>query len=142
MSRRLTLCLSLAVPLSAVAAAGAAAQGSTIRIEPRPFYGATITIEEGVRVFRALPPDRYVIINPNNAPVNLSISESRVIENSDVRHYNEGPRGSDVYDRYGGGGYWGGLPMFRDGYGRGPRRGGYGNFGRPGGGHGRPGGVP
>ena len=34
----------------------------TTRIEPRPFYGATVTIEAGVRVFRALPPHDRVII--------------------------------------------------------------------------------
>jgi hypothetical protein len=28
----------------------------TTRIEPRPFYGATVSVEEGVRVFRPLPP--------------------------------------------------------------------------------------
>jgi hypothetical protein len=28
----------------------------TTRIEPRPFYGATVSVEEDVRVFRPLPP--------------------------------------------------------------------------------------
>lgn len=42
-------------------------QSSTIRIEPRPYYGAVVTIESGVRVFRPLPPTRHMIINPNNA---------------------------------------------------------------------------
>ena len=36
----------------------------TTRIEPRPFYGATVTIEAGVRVFRPLPPHDRVIIDP------------------------------------------------------------------------------
>ncbi len=40
---------------------------ATTRIEPRPFYGATITIEAGVRVFRPLPPHDRIIINPDNA---------------------------------------------------------------------------
>ena len=39
----------------------------TTRIEPRPFYGATVTIEAGVRVFRPLPPHDRIIINPDNA---------------------------------------------------------------------------
>jgi hypothetical protein len=35
---------------------------STTRIESRPFYGATVTVEEGVRVFRPLPPQGRFII--------------------------------------------------------------------------------
>jgi hypothetical protein len=54
------------------------AQSSTVRIEPRPVYGAIVTIEEGVRVYRPLPPDRYVIVNPNGTPVNLGLSETNV----------------------------------------------------------------
>ena len=64
------LALGVAVLLGA-GSSGAFAQSSTIRIEPRPVYGATVTIEEGVRVFRPLPPDKYVIVNPNGTPVNL-----------------------------------------------------------------------
>ena len=41
----------------------------TTRIEPRPFYGATVTIEAGVRVFRPLPPHDRIIIDPGSAPV-------------------------------------------------------------------------
>ena len=37
---------------------------STIRIEPRPYYGATVTLEQGVRVWRPLPPVKQVIVNP------------------------------------------------------------------------------
>ncbi len=44
-----------------------AQQAYTTRIEPRPFYGATVTLEEGVRVFRPLPPHDRVIINPGNS---------------------------------------------------------------------------
>jgi hypothetical protein len=44
----------------------------TTRIEPRPFYGATVSVEEGVRVFRPLPSHDRVIINPGyGAPVGL-----------------------------------------------------------------------
>ena len=47
------------------AACRRSAQADTTRIEPRPFYGATVTIEDGVRVFRPLPPhDRIIIVNP------------------------------------------------------------------------------
>lgn len=44
---------------------------STTRIEPRPFYGATVTVEEGVRVFRPLPPHDRIIIDPNAAPAHV-----------------------------------------------------------------------
>jgi hypothetical protein len=44
----------------------------TTRIAPRPFYGATVSVEEGVRVFRPLPPHDRVIINPSfGAPIGL-----------------------------------------------------------------------
>ena len=44
----------------------------TTRIEPRPVYGATTTIEHGVRVTRPIPPVRQVIINPGSlTPLNL-----------------------------------------------------------------------
>jgi hypothetical protein len=71
----------MSVFLAAIAAnlgAGASAQdATTTRIETRPFYGATVTIEEGVRVFRPLPPHRHIIINPGaKTPLNLSLNES------------------------------------------------------------------
>lgn len=49
--------------------AGAAAGGShTTRIETKPYYGATVTLEAGkVRVWRPLPPTRHMIINPDGA---------------------------------------------------------------------------
>ena len=46
----------------------------TTRIEPRPFYGDTVTIEAGVRVFRPLPPHDQVIIDPGYAtPRNVDV---------------------------------------------------------------------
>ena len=52
----------------------------TVRIETRPFYGATITIEEGVRVFRPLPADRRVIINPQGrTPLSLNFDDSKSV---------------------------------------------------------------
>ncbi len=78
-----------------------AQEASTVRIEPRPYYGATVTIEAGVRVFRPLPPTRRVIINPNNAtPLSLSITDVRKTVRSRSTnhnyHYHKGPssRGS------------------------------------------------
>jgi hypothetical protein len=47
---------------SLVLASLPAAAQSTRRIETHPFYGAVVTVEEGVRVFRPLPPhDRGLI---------------------------------------------------------------------------------
>jgi hypothetical protein len=60
-----------------LATSATAQEATTTRIEPRVFYGATVTLEEGVRVFRPLPPHRQVIINPDSkAPVNLTFRES------------------------------------------------------------------
>lgn len=73
----------------------AQAQGYTTRIEPRPFYGATVTLEEGVRVIRPLPPERQVIINPGNAtPLTLGFNETHVYENRVIRNYNYNDGGS------------------------------------------------
>ncbi len=45
----------------------------TTRIEPSNAYGATVTIEEGVRVFRPLPSERHVIVNPaGRTPLSLN----------------------------------------------------------------------
>lgn len=71
---------SLAAALLALAAATpAVAQSRTTQIEDRPTYGATITIEEGVRVFRPLPGDRHVIVNPNRTPLVLDVGDNQVI---------------------------------------------------------------
>lgn len=73
---------------AAIATAVPAAAQTTTRIEPRAFYGATVTLEEGVRVFRPLPPHGNVIINPNGqTPLSLGISDTRVYEESNVYHY-------------------------------------------------------
>jgi hypothetical protein len=70
---------SIAVAAGASAMLGLAgvanADRSTVRIETRPFYGAVVTLEEGVRVFRPLPPDRLVIIDPNRTPVSIGLNE-------------------------------------------------------------------
>jgi hypothetical protein len=59
----------------AVASLPAAAQ-TTTRIESRPFYGAVVTMEEGVRVFRPLPPHDRIIINPDKVPLSLAFTQS------------------------------------------------------------------
>ncbi|MEM7775615.1 MAG: hypothetical protein AAF732_08400 [Pseudomonadota bacterium] len=83
--------------VGALGVASASAQDAyTVRVEPRPYYGAVITIEEGVRVFRPMPPTRRMIVNPDNAtPLTLSIKDvnKRVISRSTNHnyHYNSGP---------------------------------------------------
>lgn len=100
----------------------AAAQAYTTRIEPRPFYGAVVTLEEGVRVIRPLPPVRHVIINPDNAtPLTLGFNETRVYENRTIRNYNyndSGSSSSGSSSSYGRAGFYG--PSFVTG---GQRRG-------------------
>jgi hypothetical protein len=72
----------------ALASAPASAESYTTRIEPRPFYGATVTMEAGVRVFRPLPRHDRVIINPGNAtPVYIDVGGAGV-----RRHYLDGYR--------------------------------------------------
>lgn len=130
--------------LSAAAAITPASAGTT-RIETRPFYGAVVTIEEGVRVFRPLPPTERVIINPNGAtPLSLGFNETYVTERNYNYNYNEvsedrGSSGGGIV-----GGYYGGYGGY---LGRGPHRngrvpgvgvghrGGHGGGGRRGGGH-------
>lgn len=76
-----------------VASAGAqAGDAKTIRIEPRAFYGATISLESGVRVFRPLPSASHVIINPNKTPVNINVEDvTKRIESTSHHHYHGTP---------------------------------------------------
>ncbi len=63
--------------VSAAAVTPVFAQSQTIRIEPRPYYGAVVTLEQGVRVWRPLPPTSHMIINPTNAPVSVNVTDVR-----------------------------------------------------------------
>ena len=73
MLRRALPAIAFAALLPTAASAGGA---TTTRIETRPYYGATVTLEEGVRVFRALPPHSKVIINPGGrTPLSLHFDE-------------------------------------------------------------------
>ena len=55
----------------------------TIRVEPRAIYGATISLEAGVRVFRPLPRTTHIIINPSRSPLSISVGEeSKTIRKS------------------------------------------------------------
>lgn len=73
--RRLVLGLLAGASVGLGAVSAIAADAVTTRIEPRPFYGAVVTVEHGVRVFRPLPRHDRVIVNPGNAPVYLGINE-------------------------------------------------------------------
>lgn len=76
MIRRFTACAAALVVTAAAAHAGDA---HTTRIEQSNAYGATVTIEEGVRVFRPLPPDRHVIIVPEGrTPLSVNILDGAV----------------------------------------------------------------
>ncbi len=60
--------------LSLGSAAALAEPAHTTRIETRPYYGAVVTIEQGVRVYRPVPPTQHLIINPDGAtPLQLNI---------------------------------------------------------------------
>lgn len=64
----------------------ALAGGRVTQIEPRPTYGATVTIEEGVRVFRPLPAgSRHVIVNPNRTPLVLEVGEDGSVSQSSAQ---------------------------------------------------------
>jgi hypothetical protein len=47
----------------------------TTRVEPRPIYGAVVTIEHGVRVYRPVPPTTHLIINPDRVPLMLNVGD-------------------------------------------------------------------
>jgi hypothetical protein len=80
-----------AVIVFAATASTASAEGARLtRIEPHGVYGATVTVENGVRVTRPLPSTSDMIINPGNAtPLNLRIDR---FSNSDDRHGHHGHR--------------------------------------------------
>ncbi len=107
--RRPLLSTSLLSLALLTAGASAAAAASLTRIETRPFYGATVTIEEGVRVFRPLPPHRQIIINPDGkTPLNLTIEERNVT----VHHHQTITEVEPDDVRFGyGGGFYPGNPL-------------------------------
>ena len=77
--RALILGILASAGMAAAAMPALAGDSTTTRIEPRPFYGAVVTIEEGVRVFRPLPRHDRVIVNPGNrTPVTLEIGDPHV----------------------------------------------------------------
>lgn len=126
---------SAAIALASLAATPVlAGDASTTRIEPRPFYGATVTLEAGVRVFRPLPPTKRVIINPNRTPLNLSQTDVDVdVDVKETRNiYNHGGSHGRAYPYgvYGGIGFIGNGKRFRRGFRGGRRHTGHRGFGR------------
>ena len=82
-----------AAALLLLPSAALAGEPRTTRVETRPFYGATVTLEEGVRVFRPLPPHERVIINPGGRTPLTIVDEHR--------HYGATPRrGAPPAPRY------------------------------------------
>ncbi len=94
--------LLAALAAAAATPSAALAESSTTRIEPRPYQGATVTIEHNVRVYRPLPAIKHVIINPNQTPLYLSYAEvNEQRENHNYNYYYD--RGGDPVPGYGGG---------------------------------------
>lgn len=100
------------IATGALLAPDPASAQATTRIETRPFYGATVTLEEGVRVFRSLPSHDRVIINPGGrTPLNLTYEDYHATSHN--YHYGtvEAPSGDRAV--YGGVGAFGDRRPFR-----------------------------
>lgn len=107
---RRTLAAAAAASLLPLASA-LAGSAQTTRIETRPFYGATVTLEHGVRVFRALPPHGNVIINPGGVtPLHLGIEQHRSYNHNYNYNYGADAGGGYGNGAYGNGGY--GAPVY------------------------------
>jgi len=111
MLRRTLFAATLLV--SAAAITPVLAQSQTIRIEPRPYYGAVVTLEQGVRVWRPLPPTSHMIINPTNAPVSVNIADVRETVNHTGPAYAPAAQGNaHAAPGYGAAGYFAGRRAF------------------------------
>ncbi len=81
--------LALAGLFGAITPTSALAESATIRIEETPYRGAVVTVEAGVRVYRGLPSQRFVVINPGGkTPLKLDLSETKVTKESRSVSYN------------------------------------------------------
>jgi hypothetical protein len=55
-------------------------EARTTRIVTQPVYGATVTVEHGVRVYRPVPPTTHMIVNPDGAaPVVIGADAQRIV---------------------------------------------------------------
>ena len=62
--------------VAGIVQASVAQEAHTTRIETRPYYGAVVTIENGVRVYRPVPPTTHLIVNPDGlTPLVIGINE-------------------------------------------------------------------
>lgn len=96
--RRLFFAAVVAASAAAPAVAGSDTTNAvTTRIETRPYYGAVVTVEQGVRVWRPLPPHDRIIINPEGkASVNIDVDAKK--------HANNDGNGAPTHhERYGNG---------------------------------------
>lgn len=75
--------VAIAATLFVLGSTAALADARTVRIEPRPYTSVVVTVENGVRVWRPMPPTELVIVNPGNkASINLEIdAKGRRTEN-------------------------------------------------------------
>jgi hypothetical protein len=65
------------------ASASAVLAQQTTRIETRPYYGAVVTIEHGVRVYRPVPPTTHLIVNPDGAtPLEINVGAGSSVRRS------------------------------------------------------------
>ena len=106
--------ITLALLASSVTATQVLAESYTTRIEPRAYYGAVVTLEQGVRVWRPLPPTRHMIINPDGrTPLNLTVEDVRqtVTHNNHVHVPVDASGGS-----YGAPGHYGGRAFNHRGH--------------------------
>lgn len=86
--------VALVAASALIAPIASAQQAHTTRIQPKAFYGAVVSEQAGVRVWRPLPPDRHVIINPGGkTPLALGIGETNVYDYPGF--YNDPRRSSD-----------------------------------------------
>ncbi len=69
--------LALAAVAAQFIAPAQAQTAHTTRIEARPIYGAVVTMEHGVRVYRPVPPTGHLIVNPDRVPLVLTIEDPR-----------------------------------------------------------------
>jgi hypothetical protein len=63
-------CFMLGFAAAFSSCAALAEEAYTTRIETRPYYGAVVTVEHGVRVYRPVPATRHMIIDPRAASAN------------------------------------------------------------------------
>lgn len=64
----------LAAAAFLASASAASAEPSTVRIVTKPYTSAIVTIEQGVRVWRALPRTTLVIMTPHaHTPVAIDV---------------------------------------------------------------------